>query len=110
MNVLDDAAIIDDAMRELLASLAGQPNNSEATDTPPAASSNIINWNLFEGTQDTDLDLSPEQEAVSRIAQGILERFDEVLDNSEDEDAERTDDDEQSIQEPIVSGKYSIPI
>lgn len=94
-------------MESLLRSLAGEPTpdgppTHRATSSPAAS---FIDWKLLEDTGTANLELSPEEQAIAQIAQGILERFNQVLDDSDDEECERSDTEEVEMGEPTVSGE-----
>lgn len=82
---------IDDALHHLLASFSGPTGDPypQATreGTPPSDIG--INWNLFEATENTDLQPSTDVQAVAMISQAILERFDSLSD-SDDKEGDRS--------------------
>ncbi|KAF8220185.1 hypothetical protein L208DRAFT_1417052, partial [Tricholoma matsutake] len=63
--------------------------------SPPRSSA--FDWNLFEANEDTDLAQSAEQRSVALIAQGLLDRLDEL---SEDELDERSEVGSTASHEP----------
>lgn len=105
---VDESGLMDDAIRNLLAAFSGPtgdpyPQMTKSGQTPPDYG---VDWNLFEANENTDLSLSSEQEAVGLIAQGLLERLDQLSDEdlSEDEVVERSDDEGEELLEPVVGG------
>jgi hypothetical protein len=66
---------------------------------------------MFEANEDTELAMSTEQQDVALIAKSLLDQFDELSDiGSVDEDAERSDIDEDDVREPEVTSKFSCRI
>jgi hypothetical protein len=98
---------VHDAVCTLLNSLAGNPSppssgSDHGLDSPMSG----FNWRLYEALGDTELTLSPEQEATAVISQELLARFDDVGElGSDDEDVEHSDDElAQDISKPRVHG------
>lgn len=105
--------MVDGATRSLLRSLgySGPPNSDEYSPPPPEfvpAHSppslqdrfNESGWGLFGNNDDTELVASLEVEGAAAIARSILQRFDDLSDDSEEE---RSDVDEREIPEPVVA-------
>lgn len=98
---------MEDATRHLLASLVGEgtdPYPQMTRDSKPSPEY-TIDWNLFEATEDTDLAHSADQEAVALIAQGLIERLDQLsLENISEDEAEERLEDEECPAEPVAHG------
>lgn len=101
--------LVDSGTRNLLQSLVSGVPSTAADDTtytdqpsPPRGASPIEGWGLFEAYGDTDLPPSLEQQGIALIAKSLLDRFDEL---SADENAERSEVDEDEMLEPVISGK-----
>ena len=106
--------LVDDGLRNLLHSLVvtGTALEHESEPSPPhsPAPASMIDWNLFEATEDTNLSLpSMDQQGVALIAQELINLLNSQDDEigSEDEDEERSDgeDEQEAIIEPTVTGK-----
>lgn len=94
-----DSIIAEDAMRNLLASLAG--NTVDPYPSPHVPPPNTgISWNLLDVYEDTEIPLTAEQQAVAHIAGAILQRYDDLP--SDDEQEERSDDEDHGVEEPIA--------
>jgi hypothetical protein len=103
--------LIDSGMRTLLQSLGagaltGNRNDSIPDSVPSPDPPPIPGWGMFEAYSDTNLALSAEEQGIALIAKSLLDCFDEVLVDSEDDGDERSDDDTNNeIPEPIVTGQ-----
>jgi hypothetical protein len=73
--------------------------------SPPCSAA--FDWNLFEAHEDTHLAQSAEERGVALIAQGILERLDQISMSSEDKLDERSEVDSIMSQEPVMEGLFS---
>ncbi|KAK7007081.1 hypothetical protein R3P38DRAFT_3325555 [Favolaschia claudopus] len=95
----------EDALRNLLASLAGpsaRPYPAAAYENPDSPPGVGINWNLMEANNEGELSMSADEQAVASIAGNILERFD--LPVSDEEAEERSEDESSgSEREPEVN-------
>lgn len=106
-------ALVDDATRNLLASVAGPSFRAGSSGArgpeyaPEPAPAPVEGWSMFEANEDTELAVSLEQQGVALIARSLLERFDELsVGSAEDADAdERSQVDEVEVLEPTVAGK-----
>jgi hypothetical protein len=101
----------EDALRNLLASLAGpsiHPYPAAVHQGYSPSPHAGIDWNLFEANEHTDLDESPEQRGVALIAQGLLDRLDQLSASSMDELEERSDIEPIEGLEPVVSRLCSL--
>jgi hypothetical protein len=73
----------------------------------------MIDWNLFEATEDTYLSSpSMDQQGVALIAQELIDRLNSQDDEigSEDEDEERSDgnNEQEVVAEPTITGKLKL--
>lgn len=108
-NSITDLNIVEDGLRNLLHSFSShhpanraQTAHSTRPASPPDA---VLDWNLYEATEDTELDLSAEQQAIALISQQLLDRLNDANINSDDDDdEERSDEEPEPIAEPVVSG------
>jgi hypothetical protein len=92
---------MDDAVRNLLSSFTG--NTVDPYPAAHAPSPNLgIAWNLM--TEDTDLPLTAEEQAVANISSAILHRYDELPASDDDFDERSEDENHQNTQsEPVVT-------
>ncbi|KAG6915323.1 hypothetical protein DXG01_012129 [Tephrocybe rancida] len=106
---IENHDIVEDAVRHLLASLAGQDASPyPLTQTKPeeTAPDLGIHWNLFEATKDTQLAPSAEQQGVALVAQGLLEQLDAMdlpSDNETSEERLDFESETETIAEPCVT-------
>lgn len=99
-------AVVDSGIRSLLHSLTrNTPMESSAeslSPLPPDASVlSGFNWNLFEATEDTTVELTAEQAGVASIAQQLLDRLDAVSEVDSEDDVVEQSDSEQSPENPV---------
>jgi hypothetical protein len=106
--------IIDDGTRNLLKSLAASSSGMWAdgstddhrsqTPDPIGSLLPIEGWGLFEAHGETDLATSLEQQGITLIAQSLLDWFDKMSIDSEDNNEEQSEVDEAETPEPILPG------
>lgn len=117
---VDDMDLVDDGLRNLLHSLVVTGTTLESESEPslprspaPLAPASMIDWNLFEATEDTYLSSpSMDQQGVALIAQELIDRLNSQDDEigSEDEDEERSDgnNEQEVVAEPTITGKLKL--
>lgn len=110
-------AFVADGLQSLLESLAapaGYGHDAEDYTEPslPASPPKLVDWGLSENTE---LDSSPEAQAVAQIAQRLSEYLfadpsSDVDEASDEEGEERSEDghDADELQEPIVTGERGV--
>ncbi|KAK7029116.1 hypothetical protein R3P38DRAFT_2524834 [Favolaschia claudopus] len=99
-------SIIDDGLRNLLSSLTGgtiPPYSSSAQSRNSESSLPTgIDWNLMEAHDDGNLSSSGDKQAVASLAEAILQSLDALPESDEEQD-ERSDEDEEMVNEPELS-------
>lgn len=107
LDKITDNDMIEDGLRNLLHALAGNTNGQhrQTASRSPSPPGTLIDWNLYNVNEDTNLAPSAEQQRVASIAQDLLDRLDNLSVSSADDEVERSDD-EHSADEPIVTSTF----
>lgn len=105
--------MVDNATRTLLNSLSGDSLRADfhmgdddglspdpQLDYPP-----LEGWGLYQTYGNTQANLSPEEEGTRLLIRSLRDRFDELSLASDDENAERSDPEDDPVAEPTTGGE-----